>query len=150
MNGRLIPLAGGEPIPLTKSRMIIGRRPDCEIVLNFGNISGTHCVLNFEAGAWVIGDLGSSNGVMVNEVRVKKQRLRPNDHITIARKHHFRIEYELGGSGADFVEDKIAYVKPKDAPERPLEDDYDAIFSQSLMERSKKSRPHVDKDDKPG
>ena len=37
MYGELVPLGGGDPIPLLKKRLRIGRREGCDIVLNFAN-----------------------------------------------------------------------------------------------------------------
>ena len=43
--GVLQPVGGGDPIPLIKPEIIVGRRPSCDIRLDFENISGKHCVL---------------------------------------------------------------------------------------------------------
>ena len=37
--GMLQPVGGGDPIPLTKPEMLIGRRPACDIRLDYENIS---------------------------------------------------------------------------------------------------------------
>lgn len=111
MNGRLIPVSGGDPIPLLKAKVLIGRRSDCDICLGFPNVSGHHCELRFIDGLWLVKDLRSSNGVKINGVKVEKKRLMPGDTIAIARQHLFRIEYdppknvkldkaELEGAGA--------------------------------------------------
>ena len=64
--GILQPVGGGDPIPLNKPEMIIGRRPSCDIRLDFENISGKHCMLRFINGVWNVKDLGSTNGTTVN------------------------------------------------------------------------------------
>lgn len=99
MNGRLVPVSGGDPIPLLKKKIVIGRRSDCDICLPFANVSGQHCELRFIEGMWLIKDLDSSNGVKVNTEKVKKKRLMPGDQVTIARHHPYRIEYNVEGSG---------------------------------------------------
>ena len=45
MFGELIPVGGGDPIPLMKEQLVIGRREKCDIVLRFANVSGEHCEL---------------------------------------------------------------------------------------------------------
>jgi len=43
MYGELIPQGGGDPIPLLKPLLTVGRRESADIVLRFPNVSGTHC-----------------------------------------------------------------------------------------------------------
>ncbi len=49
---------------------IIGRAPDCDIVLGPTEVSGKHCRLSRNNGAWSVEDLGSSNGTFVNGRRL--------------------------------------------------------------------------------
>lgn len=93
MLGELVPQGGGDPIPLLKPKLLVGRRDSCDITLRFPNVSSHHCELELLNGYWIIRDLGSSNGVKVNGVRVEEKFLAPGDQVSIA-KHHFRIQYE--------------------------------------------------------
>jgi hypothetical protein len=103
MYGELIPLGGGDPIPLLKKQLLAGRRESCDIVLRFANVSAHHCQLFIENGYWYIRD-NSKNGVKINDARVEKEqprRLDPGDIVSIA-KHKYRVEYdppELGAIG---------------------------------------------------
>jgi len=102
MFGELHPVGGGDPIPLLKPVLKIGRRESCDIVLRFPNVSGSHCELSLVDGYWHIKDLGSSNGTKVNGSRVSEQRLDPGDTLSVA-KHQYEINYEpakLGATGA--------------------------------------------------
>lgn len=93
MFGTLIPSGGGDPIPLRKTTLIVGRRPTCDIQLDFPNVSSKHCEMAFVNGYWRLRDLNSSNGVKVNGVRIDDEKyVQPGDSITIA-KHSFEIEY---------------------------------------------------------
>jgi adenylate cyclase len=102
MYGELIPLGGGDPIPLLKQQLLAGRRESCDIVLRFANVSAHHCQLFVESGYWYVRDMQSRNGVKINDVRVDGQRrLDPGDIVAIA-KHKYRLEYdpmELGAVG---------------------------------------------------
>ncbi|MFM7205323.1 MAG: FHA domain-containing protein [Planctomycetaceae bacterium] len=120
MYGELLPVGGGDPIPLLKPTLIVGRRESADIVLRFPNVSGEHCKLSLVEGYWVIEDLRSSNGTKVNGTRVTaEQRLQPGDKIGIAR-HKYEIAYEPARLGA------MAPVEPQTSQE--------SIFGRSLLE----------------
>ena len=94
-NGELVPLGGGDSIPLIREKLTIGRRESCDIPLRLPNVSGLHCELTFHDGFWWIRDLNSTNGIKVNGARVIEKLLHPNDEISIGRRRKFTIEYEL-------------------------------------------------------
>lgn len=98
MFGELIPCGGGDPIPLLKTPLLIGRRSRCDISLQFPNVSSHHCELELIDGYWIIRDLGSRNGIKVNSERCDSKWLMPGDTVSIA-KHHFEIEYTPTGDG---------------------------------------------------
>ena len=126
-NGVLVPVGGGDAIPLIRETLTLGRRESCDICLRFPNVSGLHCELSFKDGCWTIRDKGSTNGIKVNGARVQKKVLHPGDVITIA-KRSFTIEYNLtvGKQAlAEIMEDsadvmdipllqKAGLAKPKD------------------------------------
>src|SRR5262249_46304098 len=115
-NGELIPVGGGDTIPLIRPVLTIGRRESCDICVGQPNVSGLHCELTFRDGHWLLKDLGSTNGVKVNGIRVPKKVLHPGDVITIA-KRNYTIEYTP--------------VVGKHALEEMLEDE--DIMSQGLL-----------------
>ena len=39
-NGELVPVGGGDPIPLIRPILTLGRRESCDICISFPNISG--------------------------------------------------------------------------------------------------------------
>lgn len=77
--------AGQQPesIELTPPRFRIGRRPDNELPLTFGYISGHHAELRFTDGQWVIRDLGSTNGTRVNGRDADDTPLTNGDRISL-------------------------------------------------------------------
>ncbi|MEO1991453.1 MAG: FHA domain-containing protein [Pirellulales bacterium] len=119
MYGELHPVGGGDPIPLLKVILLVGRRESSDIVLRFPNVSGNHCELELIEGYWYVHDLNSRNGTKVNGERVKKQRLIPEDKLSIAR-HVFQIRYEPTSLGA--VQTALEMSDRKD------------IFGKSLLE----------------
>jgi predicted component of type VI protein secretion system len=121
MYGELVPVGGGDPIPLLKKSLLIGRRESCDIVLRFSNVSAHHCQLTVNAGYWHVRDLQSRNGVKVNGIRVIDKRVDPGDTLSIA-KHKYEVHYSPIDLGA---------VGPP-PPDTPSEN----VFSKSLLERA--------------
>lgn len=72
----------------------IGRAPECEIRLRSPQISKQHALLVIKGDKAAIVDLGSSNGVFVNGILVRKQRVEPGDDIAIV---DFRIRISPPG-----------------------------------------------------
>lgn len=81
----LKPLQGGRPFVLDKPILLIGRHPDCDIILkNSGKISRKHCCVALVDNRFVVRDLDSMNGVWVNGKRVEHTaRLRTGDELMI-------------------------------------------------------------------
>jgi len=120
MYGELVPVGGGDTIPLLKRSLLVGRRESCDIVLRFSNVSAHHCRLTINGGYWNVRDENSRNGIKVNGVRVKDKRLDPGDILSVAR-HKYEVLYAPSELGA---------VGPP-----PSETDSD-ILGQSLLERA--------------
>ena len=134
MYGELVPLGGGDPIPLMKKRLRVGRREGNDIVLNYGNVSGHHCLLEIEEGYWFIRDLRSRNGVKIDGKRIMqgvRRRLDPGMQISIA-KHHFEVVYEPTELGA--------YGTP------PQDEQLDNFFGTGLLDRAGLSRKKDDQE----
>ena len=81
--GIMKPVGGGDPVPLRKIELFVGRRPSCDICLDFENVSGKHCIFRLINGVWHVRDMGSTNGTTVNGARVKERRLADGDEIAV-------------------------------------------------------------------
>jgi predicted component of type VI protein secretion system len=124
MYGELIPIGGGDSIPLLKRQLLIGRRESCDIVLRFANVSAHHAQLIIENGYLYVRDMHSSNGIKINDLRVEKgqqRRLSPGDVLAVA-KHRYRVDYDPAELGA---------IGPP-----PAEDVSEEILSESLLSRA--------------
>ena len=92
--GVMQPVGGGDPVPLYKDELVVGRRPTCDIQLNFENVSSKHCTLKLINHVWHVRDLGSTNGTMVNGLRISNEHgLMPDDELGVAT-HLFTIDYD--------------------------------------------------------
>ena len=70
--GRAILEAEGKRFVVGPAGATIGRSRDCDVVLADSNVSRSHARIAFSGeGSWVIEDLGSTNGVVVNGARIK-------------------------------------------------------------------------------
>lgn len=75
----------GERLALRAANML-GRDAGNDIPLPDEAASARHAKIEAEDGAWWIEDLGSTNGTLVNGVRIeRRERLRPGDEIAIGR-----------------------------------------------------------------
>ena len=81
----LVCLTSDEPrtYPLTKSTITIGRSSQCDIQIFTQFVSREHARLTVAQDRVVIEDLGSTNGVFVNSVRVDRQQLVHSDLVTV-------------------------------------------------------------------
>ena len=94
MYGELVPVSGGDPIPLLKKQLLIGRRESCDICLRFSNVSAHHCTLSIIGGYWFVKDMNSRNGTKVNDTRVTEKRLDPGDILWIGSRHRYEVRYD--------------------------------------------------------
>jgi len=76
--------ASGKRIRL-KSRMVMGRGTECEIVLADPNSSRQHAEISFRKGRFWIKDLDSRNGVTVNGVRTAESELSTGDVLRLGK-----------------------------------------------------------------
>jgi hypothetical protein len=75
----------GKRFPLAKDRVIIGRLAGSDIVLVDAGTSRRHAEIRREDGKYVIADLGSTNGTLVNHAAIHERALEEGDRITIGR-----------------------------------------------------------------
>ncbi|NPA45526.1 MAG: FHA domain-containing protein, partial [Chlorobi bacterium] len=59
----------------------IGRGEDNDIVIPDRTVSVYHALINREGNEFMLQDLGSTNGVLINQKKIKKQSLNTNDKI---------------------------------------------------------------------
>ncbi len=57
-------------------RVVIGRAEEADVTIEDNRISSKHAVLLEQDGEWYMSDLGSGNGIVVGQQRVKKLELR--------------------------------------------------------------------------
>ncbi len=91
----------------------IGRGPECDLRLQSNSVSKQHALLVVKSGRAAIVDLGSANGVFVNGILIKKQRVRPEDEIKIVD-----FVLKVGGQGQNHGTNP-GFSAPAGASRRP-------------------------------
>ena len=61
----------GTTIALGQAPILIGRAPECTLVLDDDYASGRHARFSLQAGVWMLEDLGSTNGTFLGRAKVE-------------------------------------------------------------------------------
>ncbi len=95
----LTPHFDGDPIKLDKAILLIGRHPQCDIVLlSSRKVSRMHCCIAQASERLLIRDLGSTNGITVNGERIEEAEIRVGDEVTIGD-----LEFCIGNGSSETV-----------------------------------------------
>lgn len=93
------PQLGGRVFPVTQNPIVIGRTAECGIVFPEGTpgVSSRHCSVTYQAGTFVLTDLGSTYGTFLSSgVKLNPNAptsLRPGDSFYVGDKANgFRLE----------------------------------------------------------
>jgi pSer/pThr/pTyr-binding forkhead associated (FHA) protein len=99
---RLVMLVGPSPgveYPLDRERMTVGRAEDASISVNHNSVSRLHCEVHaLGDGRFEIVDKGSSNGVRVNAVELRRSIIEAGDVIELGD-----VRFKFVGAGQIFV-----------------------------------------------
>jgi pSer/pThr/pTyr-binding forkhead associated (FHA) protein len=84
------------PLGPEQDRLSIGRLPACEVSLAWDSeVSRAHALLELVGGAWTVEDRGSSNGTLVNAVRINRPHvLHDGDVVRVGRT---QLVFHAGG-----------------------------------------------------
>ncbi len=77
-------LLTGDVLLLSKETTLVGRSPECDLVLSTSDVSRRHCAIVRAAAGVTVEDLGSMRGTRVNGARVVRAPLRDGDRLEIA------------------------------------------------------------------
>jgi predicted component of type VI protein secretion system len=83
MPAQLLALTEGPSILLDKPILLFGRHPECDVQLHSRKVSRRHCCVAQVSDYLVVRDLGSTNGIRINGVRVLEGRLQAGDELTV-------------------------------------------------------------------
>jgi adenylate cyclase len=117
-----------EVYPVIKFPFRIGRMPDNDIVFNDKRVSRYHSEIVLKDDVYIIEDLGSRNGTIVNAVKVTSTKLKLGDRITIGENTLlFDSESEKEDIFSEEDKSDVTTIKPakailKDVMEESVED----------------------------
>jgi Nif-specific regulatory protein len=112
---------GGEVHLISGEAFRIGRDPQNDLVVPDSSVSREQCVIEVRDGSFLIRDLESHNGTLVNGVRIREQRLAHRDRIAI------------GETMLQFLtEDDVVYEDPAYAQTVMLTTDQDVALAEKL------------------
>lgn len=83
VRGATLVLPNGVPIDLGSRTVVVGRHPECDVVLADPRVSRRHAEIRPVAGGYEVVDLGSSNGTRVGGDEVSRRRLADGDRIQV-------------------------------------------------------------------
>jgi len=97
-------------------RLIIGRTPDCTLCVRDVQLSRRHCAIERTPGGFVISDLQSRNGTLVNGREITRHALEDGDLIRMGRT---RLTYRTGN--IELPTHSLATPKMRQRPPTPVE-----------------------------
>ncbi|MGB3736399.1 MAG: DUF3662 and FHA domain-containing protein [Ilumatobacter sp.] len=92
VGGGSIVLPSGERIGLGEHVTSVGRLPESTITIDDGNVSREHARIKPGTNGYVVQDLGSTNGTLVNGQRITGTRLLADGDIVSFGSTHVRFE----------------------------------------------------------
>jgi pSer/pThr/pTyr-binding forkhead associated (FHA) protein len=82
-----------DEISITRAPVTIGRMSSNDVVLSDGNVSRRHAEIRQNGTDWMLVDLGSTNGSLVNGKVAKEHKLSDGDRLTLGESELvFRIK----------------------------------------------------------
>ncbi|RMD84684.1 MAG: FHA domain-containing protein, partial [Lentisphaerae bacterium] len=116
-------------------RIILGRNPDCDIILNnVAGISRHHAAFEYDEDkqGWVVRDLNSQNGIFLNKEKISEHLLQDGDALWFST---VRIRFSQEEAQAN----RHAYFAASDADQAP--DQKDSADSEPVKSESAQTSP---------
>ena len=108
----------GQILELSGEKVVVGRHPSCQIVLDDASVSRQHAQILHDDGIYLIEDLKSRNGTQVNRVSIRgRTQLRDGDEIKVC---DYTFQFLLKSTGpsisvstdSSFRSDFIPRIEP--------------------------------------
>ncbi|MBM3997649.1 MAG: FHA domain-containing protein [Planctomycetes bacterium] len=116
---QLVAVSEGANILLDKPITLIGRHQECDIQIPSRKVSRRHCCIALLSDHLVVRDLGSTNGIRINGIKVVEGNLQPNDELTIGN-----MRYQVSWGNGDLAH-AVKASAPLDRPAPPLDESFE-------------------------
>jgi len=128
-------LTEGPNIALDKPIILIGRHQECDIQIPSRKISRRHCCLAQVGDRLVVRDLGSTNGVRINGIKVLEGNLQAGDELMLG---NIRYQLKWGDEVSDsaIASMKHGIVAQKAVPSRKASSDESCELPVALPDAS--------------
>ncbi len=126
--------SGAQEMLIEPKGILLGRGSDCDVILNDDNVSRMHARISQDPfGRWIVEDMNSQNGVLIDGHRVKAQTVQLGQKITV-RPFEISLTNEADSPTGQPLQNTIPIVD-KGAGEHILSyrDDQATMLSPALM-----------------
>ncbi|MFC2028369.1 FHA domain-containing protein [Chloroflexota bacterium] len=112
----------GKLFPIDKDQIVVGRDPSCDIVINDSEVSRKHFRLVWKEPGYMLEDMGSTNGVIIDEEKISSsQGLHGGEILNLGG--NTILEYKVIEHEEEDViipeKDAIEDPEPMDDPQEP-------------------------------
>src|SRR5438094_957113 len=107
MPPQLVSLTDGPNILLDKPILLLGRHQECDIQLGSRKVSRRHCCVAQVHDYLVVRDLGSTNGIRINGIRVVEGSLHSGDELTIGNQR-YKVQWNANAAEPPLADEKPA------------------------------------------
>lgn len=114
----ILNFGGGNQYEIVDEEIAIGRSQQCHVVLEDRRSSRKHSLIKREDNKYIIKDLGSANGTLVNGERVDEQQLHSGDEIQIGDT---KFTFEMVQSDYEIKKQEFISVPPPEMQMAPAE-----------------------------
>ncbi len=90
---QLVGLTEGFKIIVDKPILLLGRDPECDIQFDSRKISRRHCCVAQVGDQLLVRNLGSTNGIRINGIRVVEGYLKEGDELTVGN-HRYIVRWD--------------------------------------------------------
>jgi len=97
---------GAPPLEVVNDRVLVGRDPSCEMVIEDKSVSRRHAYFERRGAGWAIVDQGSANGTFINGAQVMEAELQDGQELRLGMVP-LRVELESAMAGTVLMQSPV-------------------------------------------
>ena len=103
--------------PLPSGVTVIGRRRSCDLRIPLMSVSKKHCQVHQDSGKLKIRDLGSRNGIQLNDQKVEEAEIKAGDRLQVGP---LKFIFQIDGTPQN-IQPPSSEKEPSGAPQAKAE-----------------------------